>query len=215
VATLSCSSLLSAQQLVVDQSATPESPPQGFLAVLFNGGVGQEFTPTLDKLDFVDLLLLSMQPNDTGTFQLNVREGSLAGPVVGVSQPLWLTMNGDTPASAHFQFSDAISLVPERTYVLEVPHQGPYWGAIIGVSSYDRGRAINLAAGEWPDNLDLWFREGIAVVPEPRVGALAASAILLLLFTRTRRFTFKKSRASTDQGLAAPGIARFGRPKAS
>ena len=55
------------QVFVVDQSATPQGPDNVF--VLLSGGVGQEFKPTFVELDFIDVWLGSMQPNDSGTFQ--------------------------------------------------------------------------------------------------------------------------------------------------
>jgi hypothetical protein len=169
-----------AQLFTIDQSATPPSVGEGSFGRLFSGTtVGQEFRPTLPALDFIDVGLISMDPNDTGTFQVHLRHQG-AGQLLATSEPV--SVSNGQPGLVHFSFANSVPLTPGETYFFHIPHDGPYWGAIIGPTTYDRGSASVVEASGWPADYDLWFREGI-VVPEPATWQLAAAASTLLLLT--------------------------------
>jgi hypothetical protein len=178
--------LAKAELLVVDQSATPQTLDAAFL---LSSGVAQEFFPTLPALDFVDVGLRSMDPNDSGTFQVRIHEGSL-GNIVGISDPISISTPGPG-LLAHFEFPNSISLTPGETYLFDIPHSGPFWGAIVGPSTY-QGQAF--ISGQWSTEQDLWFREGV-IVPEPATWKLAGSVLGLLWLNRN----FKNLRRNAEK----------------
>lgn len=172
------------QVFVVDQSATPEGPDNVF--VLLSGGVGQEFKPAFAELDFIDVWLGSMQPNDTGTFQARVHENSIGGNILGVSDALTITAPSSGAVQARFLFGNSVPLSPGATYVFEIPHSGPFWGAALGPSTYEGGSFIQVSGGGWPEGYDLRFQEGV-VVPEPNGWKLSVVGLFVIWFLQKRK----------------------------
>jgi hypothetical protein len=163
---------------VVDQSASPQLPSAYHM--LFPG-VGQEFKPTFSRVDFIDAMLWSAAA-EFATFQMRVHEGTLAGPVIAVSSPIDYTFSGGAGMPVRFLFPASVPVVPNQTYVFEIPPMSIYTGAAVGPTPYDRGRVFQPDI-ETPADYDLWFREGI-IVPEPATWKLIAAATLLLGMVR-------------------------------
>ena len=126
--------------------------------------IGQEFVSDHPGLDAVELLLantdmLSPFPADV---TINIREGSIDGPVLGTSLPVSLPFT--TAGVVQFLFQSSVRTLPNRTYVIEIVVSPG--GGNVGVSggwtgNYSRGRLI-LQGDPIPmsDNSDLWFRVG-------------------------------------------------------
>lgn len=167
---------------VVDQAAMPELQNTAY-HMLFPG-VGQEFKPTFSRVDFIDTMLWSSGP-EFATFQMRIHEGTLAGRVIAVSSPVDYTFSGGGAVPVRFLFPTSALVVPDQTYVFEIPPMSIYTGAPIGPTPYDRGRAFQPDI-EIPANYDLWFREGI-IVPEPATWKLLAAATLFLIVTRSAK----------------------------
>ena len=129
--------------------------------VLIFSPLGQEFVPNLPMLNVVQVWLSDQTQgsNAPANFMVNVRAGTIDGPIVGSSA---LTLPGSFNDVAEFQF-EPVTLVPQSLYVMEVVQvTGINWGlkSFPGiVSTYPLGRQI-LAGVPQEDN-DLWFREGI------------------------------------------------------
>ena len=124
----------------------------------FSGGGNanaQEFTPTLDALDVVEVFI---GPRDPATVAVvNIRIGSITGPIIGTSLP-----TGPTPGSqiVHFDFPSAVPLVPGDLYVYEVSFLSGGFAFVTGPNTYPGGRAI-MSGVPQPD-LDSSFREGLS-----------------------------------------------------
>jgi hypothetical protein len=93
---------------------------------------------------------------------INIREESIAGPVLGTSLPVSLSF--PTAGVVQFLFQSSVHTLPRRTYVIEIVVSPG--GGNVGVSggwtgNYSRGRLI-LQGEPMPmsDNSDLWFRVG-------------------------------------------------------
>jgi hypothetical protein len=178
-----------AQGFLTDQSLQP--PP-------FTGGsyhydssigslvpaTGQEFTPSLQGLDFVDVRLRGSAVGDT--FQIAIHEGTITAPVLGLSDPA--VSSGSFPMNeAHFTFSSTVPLVVGNLYVLEIIQGGGYsgWGIEIPVSAVVNGQPVDMNYpggrliynGVQQDSRDLIFREGM-IVPEPGVITLGLLGVL-------------------------------------
>jgi hypothetical protein len=178
-----------AQQSIVDQSATPlDAGPVGYGMGPIGPGVGQSFTPVLNSLDFVEVLMDTMTTPAYTTVHVRIHEQSITGNVIGESLQLLVTSDHPStgnPVLAHFSFPNSVPLVPGQTYVLEIPGTSFWeWGVVVGPSSYEGGRAITLGPNEWFSTDDLWFREGVVAVPEPNIWQLAASALLFVTLKR-------------------------------
>ena len=127
--------------------------------------VGQEFTPSLPWLDFVDLKFAREYPT---VVEVHIREGTITGAVVAVSAPEASAVYPNV--ITRFTFSNAVPLVPGAQYVLEVAHaESPADVAAAGYlarvpsNAYSSGRAI---WGGLPiENEDLDFALGV-LVPE-------------------------------------------------
>jgi len=136
--------------------------------------IGQSFTPTLPGLDTVELWTEDFAwDNGYGVdLYVNIREGSIYGPILGTSHPLSLPDNFQ--GVTHFSFPALVSLKPGRAYVMEVVVvDGDNWilrsnwsvASPGGPDTYPRGNWI-LNGQEFPGN-DLWFQEGLAsTVPQ-------------------------------------------------
>jgi len=166
----------SAQELVVDQSLQfPALVPRGnyrydaAIATL-RPGTGQEFTPTLQGLDFVDVGLFG---SATGhTFRVAIHQGTITAPVFRLSEAT-VSPGKFSNNQAHFTFSSRVPLVPGTLYVLEIIQEGSYsgWGVETPISAVVNGQIVdmNYYGGRFiyngvpQDSRDLLFQEGIAV----------------------------------------------------
>ena len=104
------------------------------------------------------------------TVFVNLRSNSITGPILAVSDPVFMPNNffGTT----NFVFSTAVSVVPGVSYYFQpLVQSGDNWATYLTDGSYGGGTAIG--AGVPISDRDLWFREG--VVPEP------SSALLVLI----------------------------------
>ena len=134
--------------------------------------LGQEFTPTLSSLDFVDLYVQVAVISTMSPFALRVevRDDTINGPLLGTSFLSFSRTN--FTGEVRLRFSDSVSLVPGQRYVLRPDVSGKADFIQFGVPRaeagppYDGGRFLRDGIAS-PD-LDLWFREGV-VVPEPGV----------------------------------------------
>jgi hypothetical protein len=192
-----------AQGVLIDQSL--QIPPftnanfhyDGLLSSLVPG-TGQEFTPSLEGLDFVDVNLQNAIVTDTGTFEIAIHKGNMAAPVLGLSNPV-LWSGGFSLNNAHFTFPNTLPIVPGNIYVLEINQLSgdPGWLFEVPVSLIINGRTIkmNYAGGRLiyggvpQDNYDMLFQEGV-FVPEPGVTAFCLLGVLV--FGLVRKGTFRE-----------------------
>ena len=136
---------------------------------------GQSFTPALSGVDFIRLKLADDRPgNGIGaTVYLNLRSDSITGPILGTTASI--SMLDGFRGNPTFFFPATVPVTPGTTYYLE-PITAPgsdFWNTIVSEYNYPGGSAIR---GGLPVLAsDLWFREGLYIVPEP------SSALLLLL----------------------------------
>jgi hypothetical protein len=167
--------------LVFDQeSSSDETPPIGGSPIQFYGSVGQSFTPSLSTVGFIRVKMYDINPGNTigATLVMNLRSNAINGPIIGTATPVVFT-NGFT-GSVNFFFAFAVAVVPNLTYFFETSVQsGDTWGI--------RNRSDSQGDDNYPGGVyyggtqpfsaaDLWFREGIVVVPEPT----SASVLLLV-----------------------------------
>ena len=152
------------------------------------GSVAQSFTPALQSVGFIQLqeFVSASSPGHAATLVINLRQGSVNGPIISSTDPVILvnlgTMNGT------FYFPQNIPVTAGQLYFFEpvVQSSGTVDVAFKSPSSYDRG---DLFGNGLPSGgiSDLWFREGI-VVPEPSVLILAMIGGLFFFFSwRNRR----------------------------
>lgn len=159
-----------------------------YFATSPSGGVGQSFRPNLSSLDFVELQVFNQAPVGPATFSVGIRNGSITGNLLGMSQLTTITPP-TALGPAHFDFLGGVALTPGNSYVLEISEQvgGAGWGVGYGPGAgYANGQAFT---GGNPVNFDLWFREGAAAVPEPNtwlfsVIAVAGAGLLRKIFAR-------------------------------
>ena len=121
----------------------------------------QEFTPTLNALDVVEVFIGPRDPTTVAV--VNIRPGSITGPIIGTSVP-----TGPVPNSqiVHFDFPSTVPLVPGDLYVYEVSILSGSFLFVTGPDTYAGGRAIMFGVPQ--PNLDSSFREGPASpIPEP------------------------------------------------
>jgi hypothetical protein len=132
----------------------------------------QEFTPTATLMDVVQLDLWASGP---ATAQVQIRQGAVTGPRIGVSgsvnlipypgDPFYPNIAPLPQTLATFIFDPLIPLTPGERYVIEIL-PSPVSSVLImsysapnGGDGYPRGRM--LFGGEAVNVSDLWFREGL------------------------------------------------------
>jgi hypothetical protein len=174
-----------AQGTFVDQHNDSQSPTYFSLAL---SPTGQEFRPSMNGITFVELITQSGTESDaSATLQVRIHQGDIAGPVLAESG-LLAALPHVFGGIAHFEFQSILALDPGDIYVLEVLQQEPAAPWKVGLDlngGYVGGRAIR--GGGPVEEYDLWFREGVTVVPEP-------SLLCLLTFGGGMMFALRRWR---------------------
>jgi hypothetical protein len=204
------SASLCAQPLIkfYDQVSGPDELPtldSNGILLSTNMPFGQSFTPQRDQVGFLDLKLavdLFGQPKPpTGQevseiLALNLREGSITGPVVSSLTPVTITyvVGPGVLLDYEFAFPTPVSVQAGKLYVFELQHISGYNlvnpmvvfpGSGIGPEYYTGGDLIY--RGMVIRKVDLWFREGV-LIPEPcTVGLLVLGTAALVCSVRRGR----------------------------
>jgi hypothetical protein len=147
-------------EFIVDQSQLV----QNFSYNIFLAPLGQEFTPTLHALDAVEVVVedgsCSLVGSTGGDLRLVIRQGSIAGTIMGTSSAMHFV--NCFHGAMRFDFPAFIPLTPGQTYVIEAQHvsgNSPVLYMNNNSSSYSGGRFI--LNGVAQAGKDLWFREGL------------------------------------------------------
>jgi hypothetical protein len=173
---------LHAQGILIDQS---NNVPTAMYYSLLSLPIGQEFIPASTSLNAVDLLTYGSDGPVTAIFQVSIHAGSFAGPVVGLSDPAFVS--DSSPTLTQFTFSTMVSLTPGNIYAMELilTTGARAWWAVgyDPTAAYSQGRMI--LGGVPTSQYDLWFQEGV-VVPEPRTTMLCLIGIAAFIIFRRR-----------------------------
>jgi hypothetical protein len=176
---------------VYDQMVLPGGlPPDGGgigMLIRTNQPFGQSFVPSLSQVGFIELYLSIYGYGGplgplTETTSLLLREDSIAGKVLGETDPITITYDGTGRfCTQEFDFHAAVNVLPGQTYVFQVLHVGGddlvdvivATTHVSGEDLYPQGRWI-WGGRPLGEGADIWFREGV-IVPEP------SGVVLLLL----------------------------------
>jgi len=163
--------------VVFDQQSSDESRIlEGGADIQQNQPIGQSFTPTFDSVGFVRLYLYNGLLGNTSaaTVQVGLREGSISGPLLGVSAPVSIPASPNFGGSVQFRFGVPVPGTPGCVYFLQpTVLDNDNIGLSQSLYGYGGGTAFFQGVAD-PQGRDIWFREGI-IVPEP------GTAVLLLL----------------------------------
>ena len=175
--------------LVFDQQLTTYefSPPYAYGSPIQNlvNPWGQSFTPTLSSIDFIRLTLDDGNPNDGrgATAYVTLRSGAIDGPVIGTTPSI--TMANGFSGVVMFTFPSSVPLVPGTMYYFNpVVQDYSNWYILAGGYNYQYGYGYN---GGQITGGDVWFREGIIVVPEPSATPLVLLGAATLCYARSKR----------------------------
>ena len=148
--------------------------------------IGQSFTPSLASIDFVRLRFYNsggrQQRSASGTIYVNLWSGGISnGVLLAATAPVFLSLSPlQVPDTTDFFFQESAALNSGGVYYLQ-PIINPQVGSLtpeIFIPPFNPGTYAGgtlLVNGVVYPQYDLWFREGLIVVPEP------ASARLLLV----------------------------------
>jgi len=190
-----------AQQVIIDQSYDPgyNNNFDFFMTHSAEGtqyGFGQEFTPKLASLNFVDLYLRAEVDSSQLTLpvHIEIRRETIDGPLLGTSSTVSFGPSERFQGEVRLSFLTEVPLEPSQRYVIkpiELTSRGSGYLIAFGVprlgagEAYDGGRWIDTEIGVDTTGRDMWFREGLSVVPEPSVAALL-SEVAFGLFVSAR-----------------------------
>lgn len=182
-----------ANAFTIDQSNT------GFVPRVFqNVGdfypIGQSFIASAPQLTFVDL---SITPDLSAALTLQIRAGSIFGPILGASALVTVPAApapGFPPVPVLFSFQEPVHLTVGDQFVIAVIPENGESSGLVGSSggpqsTYAGGDQI-LGGIAQPDN-DLWFDEG-SNVPEPSTYLLSLLGCSLF-FVAGRKAAVHKS----------------------
>jgi hypothetical protein len=174
----------SARGDIIDQSYVPVTGQEFNTSFSGNLPMGQEFTPTLNAVQFVKLYLQDAG-SDIGpgtSFEVNIRSGTITGTILGTSSVVAVPDNLNLGIGnlanftvTRFDFTTPVALTPGQVYVIDIVQLPPIVvgnsnfeaaGGPLNSSTYPGGRAI--VNGAAMPNFDFAFQEGIpTAVPEP------------------------------------------------
>jgi hypothetical protein len=151
-------SLASAQDFVVDQAADNFAPGV-YYGIWSHTPLGQEFTPSLDHVDVVELRI---HATTCTLFQVLIREDTIQGEILGSATKI---LDWPNAPVERFEFDEPVPLVPGQRYVIEVRDLSGADGSlgIRWTKPYSGGRLI--CHGVPWNSWDAWFREGVWVFP--------------------------------------------------
>ena len=150
-----------AQTYVWDQVNDDVLPNSGE-NIIFFAPLGQEFEPTFETIDVVQLWIRDFNAvHETGEFVVKIRTGTITGTVVGESDILSLA--GHHVGIATFDLGET-SVTPGSRYVIEIiqtqpPEASRAWAVESNGPHYPNGRKI--LSGTPDESNDLWFRVGV------------------------------------------------------
>ena len=143
-----------AQEFVIDQ-ANDGFMPSLYYGIYLHTPIGQEFRPSFDHVDVVELRIDSSV--DT-LFQVNIRDDLIAGDIIGSATA---TAEVCSNSIVRFEFDAPVPVIPQGRYVIQVLDLVG-GSAALGLATSDQypgGRFI--CEGEPVEAWDAWFREGV------------------------------------------------------
>ncbi len=183
-------------------------PPAAVLNAGSEGEV-QEFTPTQDSLDSVQLWIPGGIINPVayvgGATAVNIRQGGFNGPVIAASRPTYTPPFYEGPVG--YGFAQPVPLVPGQLYAIEaVRGTGTGLFAFGTPGNYASGRFYTYGS-EYPDG-DLVFREGIGLdlVPEPSPALLLTGGLVISIAVGTMRLGRRAIVRSWSGGHEKPTV---------
>jgi hypothetical protein len=119
----------------------------------------QEFLPSFFSMDAVDVAIYT---NEGATLRVNIREGSLDGPLEGVSEEVYLPPA--FAAMARFIFASRISLAAGVSYVIDLELTGgsAYVASGFQGGGYPGGYMFIDGISSSSDKSDIIFRTGLS-----------------------------------------------------
>lgn len=133
--------LTASGEIAMDQTFT--LTPNSFDAISLLQPIGQEFTPIVNNLVAVDLVLAGYFSAGTDTVTVTIRSGSITGPILGSTSKV-VTLSSTNPSTVPFDFTKPLPLIAGNIYVIQVEEAFPpnfFWVGTLG-DVYPRGSAI-------------------------------------------------------------------------
>jgi len=151
-------------EFIIDQSNTTSSHLNAYNNKYW-APLGQEFTPKLHALDAVDLRFAdascSLAGSDGGDMKVQIREGTIAGTIIGTSATLHFSncFNG----TMRFDFPGFVQVTPGNVYIIEPVYASGHTAVVVlddGPGSLYPGGNLILGGVVEADK-DMWFEEGL------------------------------------------------------
>jgi len=169
-----------------DQQSALESTGGGIAsAIQPYQPMGQSFVPTLSSVGFIRLSLGDSAINGLGaTVYVNLLANSITGTVLASTEPVF--MPDGFSRYPDFFFSTPVPVTPGNTYYFQpVVQSGDLWG-ITAYNAYNYPNGTAFSLGATAPFFDVWFREGIYIVPEPSLAALGFLGVACLAWARRK-----------------------------
>ena len=151
-----------------------------------SSGYGQSFTPTLSGIYAFEFFVDLFRPVTATNWQINLREGTLAGDILGISNMVSGVILAGDPIN--FMFPTTIALTPENVYVAEILFSTSLNALAndFNGNPYSDGAIVGLGAQF--NNSDYKFREGLSAGnPIPESGTLLLFGTSLVGIVAWRR----------------------------
>jgi hypothetical protein len=171
------------------QSADESSGGGGFFAIQSNQPIGQSFAPTNSSIGFIRLELSDSILNGSGaTVYVNLLSSSITGTILGKTESVFMPdgFGVSSRGFANFFFSVPIALNPGTTYYFQpvVQSGDTSWAVLSYHYLYPGGTAF--LNGLANSGNDLWFRDGLYIVPEPSSRSLLIGSGVLFHVRRAK-----------------------------
>lgn len=156
-------------------------------------GAGQSFTPSMSRIDFIELWTGDYDPGNGRGARVYVilRSDSIKGPIIASTTPVFLedafAYGPAVDNNVKFFFPNPVPVIPGTTYyfqpALEV-NSDDWW--VLGYNSYQYPGGMAYWGGKPDPGLDMWFRTGI-VIPEPSSLALGLFGLVVVAWAKMAR----------------------------
>ena len=171
------------------QSSDENNYQEGGADIQQNQPIGQSFIPSLSFVGFIRLFIYNGLGGNTtaATIHVNLHANSITRPILSTTAPVFIPGGTLFTEPVNFFFASPVAVTPSTSYYFQPIIEDNNNLGLSQSSSYNYLGGTVFAGGVSIPSNDLWFREGVYVVPEPSSALLVLVSGGALAWSRRRK----------------------------